>query len=193
MQNGLSHFKRHPNDLMRHYTVAPVWNFLIPATLGVQAWQMGCLAPSCDRVGRYYPVCVSLRAPLAAPAATLLDGAATWYWECGSGLLRAIRHSTAPDQLDADLLRAARAGFSPRATGSLSDILDVLGVPGDALTPAGPQQLGWPELPLCFNPSGYMSYWWTNQSDGSPMRMVAHSGGLNLPLFCKLFSHGRVA
>lgn len=199
MNNGLIVFRRHPDVMTRLYAVAPVWNFLIPATLGVDELQMGCLAPSCDRVGRYYPICVTLRLPVAAYSSALLDGAAAWYWQCGSSLLRAIRHGTSPDQLDDELRRGARHGFAPPARGGVDDILSVLGAhavgaPGAAAGDGGPapQMLNWPELPLCFNPQGNMSYWWTNQSDASPLRMVAHGGGLNVPLFSKLFSQGMV-
>src|SRR5688572_5718429 len=100
MQNGLGSFKRWPDAMTRHYVVAPVWNFAIPATQGVDAVQFGCIAPSCDRVGRYYPVCVTVQVAASGYRPSMLEGSAAWYWQCGTALLQAIRHSVAPDQFD---------------------------------------------------------------------------------------------
>jgi len=189
MQNGLGAFKRWPDAMTRHYAVAPVWNFAIPATQGVSAVQFGCIAPSCDRVGRYYPVCVSLQVDARAFRPAVLEGAAAWYWRCGNAMLQAIRHGVAPEHFDAQVLAAGHGGFQP-ASGGSDDILSILGP-----TSAGEgaqQRLGWPELPLCFDAFGSTSYWWTNQADGSPLRTAAHGGGLNTPLFSKLFSQGHV-
>lgn len=187
MQNGLGHFKRWPDAMTRHYAVAPVWNFAIPATHGMDTVQLGCIAPSCDRVGRYYPVCVSLQLASSDYRLPLLEGAGSWYWQCGTMLLRAIRHGVAPDEFDGDLLAAGREGFRT-ASGGSDDILSILG----PVAAGAQQRLGWPELPLCFDPFGSTSYWWTNQADGSPLRTAAHAGGLNTPLFSKLFSQGHV-
>jgi len=189
MQNGLASFKRWPDALTRHYAVAPVWNFAIPATHGVDAVQLGCIAPSCDRVGRYYPVCVSLQVTASTYRLSMLEGAASWYWQCGIALLHAIRHGVAPEPFDRRLLTAGREGFCTASDGS-NDILSILAlVTSDT---AAPQRLGWPELPLCFDPFGSTSYWWTHRADGSPLRTAAHTGGLNTPLFSTLFSHGHV-
>ena len=189
MQNGLGSFKRWPDAMTRHYAVAPVWNFAIPATQGVDAVQFGCLAPSCDRVGRYYPVCVTLQVAAHNYRPSVLEGSAAWYWQCGTALLQAIRHGVAPDQFDAQVLAAGRAGFHT-ASGGSDDILSILGPTAGG--ESAQQRLGWPELPLCFDPFGSTSYWWTNQADGSPLRTAAHGGGLNTPLFSKLFSQGHV-
>jgi len=188
MQNGLGAFRRWPDAMPRHYAVAPVWNFAIPAALGIDRVQLGCIAPSCDRVGRYYPVCVTLQVAAAAYHPAVLEGAASWYHQCGSALLRAIRQAVAPEQFDRLVLDAGRSGFSP-ASGGSDDILSIL---GPAAGGAGAPQLGWPELPLCFDAAGHTSYWWTNRADGSPLRTVAHGGGLNIPLFSQLFSLGHV-
>jgi type VI secretion system protein ImpM len=175
--------------MTRHYAVAPVWNFAIPATQGVDAVQFGCIAPSCDRVGRYYPVCITLQVAAQNYRPSVLEGSAAWYRQCGTALLQAIRHGVAPDQFDSQVLAAGRAGFQT-ASGGSDDILSILGPTAGGAS--AQQPLGWPELPLCFDPFGSTSYWWTNQADGSPLRTAAHGGGLNTPLFSKLFSQGHV-
>ena len=193
MQNGLGSFKRWPDAMTRHYAVAPVWNFAIPATHGVDAVQFGCIAPSCDRVGRYYPVCVTLQVAARDYRPAVLEGSAAWYWQSGTALLQAIRYGVAPDAFDGQLLTAAGQGFRT-ASGGTDDILSILGAAAESSGDgAGAQQrLGWPELPLCFDALGSTSYWWTNQVDGSPLRTAAHGGGLNTPLFSTLFSQGHV-
>jgi type VI secretion system ImpM family protein len=113
MQNGLGSFKRWPDAMTRHYAVAPIWNFAIPATQGVNAVQFGCIAPSCDRVGRYYPVCVTLQVVCFELPPAVLEGSAAWYWQCGTALLQAIRHGVAPDQFDGQVLAAGAPAFRP--------------------------------------------------------------------------------
>jgi type VI secretion system protein ImpM len=142
MQNGLGSFKRWPDAMTRHYAVAPVWNFAIPATHGVDAVQFGCIAPSCDRVGRYYPVCVTLQVDARNYRPSVLEGSAAWYWQCGNALLQAIRHGVAPDQFDAQVLAAGRAGFHT-ASGGSDDILSILGpAAGRRQRPATPGLAG---------------------------------------------------
>lgn len=191
MQNGLASFKRWPDAMTRHYAVAPVWNFAIPATHGVDAVQFGSIAPSCDRVGRYYPVCVTLQVALRDYRPSVLEGAAAWYWQSGTALLQAIRYGVAPDAFDGQLLAAGRQGFRT-ASGGADDILSILGAAADSGGASAQPRLGWPELPLFFDARGSTSYWWTSQVDGSPLRTSAHGGGLNTPLFSTLFSQGHV-
>jgi type VI secretion system protein ImpM len=191
LQNGLSAFKRWPDAMTHHYAIAPVWNFAVPATLGVDAVLLGCIAPSCDRVGRYYPVCVSLQLPAAKYQTWMLQGAAQWYWRCGNIMLNAIRHAVASDQFDTQVLAAGRDGFHP-VNGESDDILSILDPQAQAQDLRTQQRLGWADLPLHFDALGSTSYWWTNQADGSPLRTSTHGGGLNAPLFSKLFSQGHV-
>jgi hypothetical protein len=113
------------------------------------------------------------------------------------GLVLAVRQCAAAGHSPRRCARPVRrpgAGRGPRGLphgqrGS-DDILSILGP--TAAGESAQQRLGWPELPLCFDPFGSTSYWWTNQADGSPLRTAAHGGGLNTPLFSKLFSQGHV-
>ncbi|AOJ72801.1 MULTISPECIES: type VI secretion system-associated protein TagF [Burkholderia] len=106
LQQGMAAMRqRGADEIERYYTVAPVWNFLIPAGAGAQCVQPGCLAPSCDRVGRYYPVIATLPMRTADYWGGLPDVADAFYWQVGSALLDAIRHSRAPVQLEQTLAR----------------------------------------------------------------------------------------
>ncbi|ABM48931.1 hypothetical protein DM79_A3188 [Burkholderia mallei] len=106
LQQGMAAMRQRGDDeLARYYTVAPVWNFLIPAGAGAQCVQPGCLAPSCDRVGRYYPVIATLPMRTADYWSALPDAADAFYWQVGSALLDAIRHARAPVQLEQALAK----------------------------------------------------------------------------------------
>ncbi len=106
LQQGMAAMRQRGGDeLARYYTIAPVWNFLIPAGAGAQCVQPGCLAPSCDRVGRYYPVIATLPMRTADYWSALPDVADAFYWQVGSALLDAIRHARAPVQLEQALAK----------------------------------------------------------------------------------------
>jgi len=186
MSNGLSALQQQaPRIVETHYTVAPVWNFLLPAGLGLDCVQLGALAPSCDRVGRYYPVAAALVLPRAEFESALLDGAGPFYRRTGEALLAAIRHGHSPERLDATLATIPTRWPLPRA--GASDILAVL-------APAGAAEhcTAWPDLSLYFDSDGVTGFWWTHQGDGSPLQTHVHTGELNNALFARLFGpqHG---
>ena len=126
------------------YLVSPSWQFLLspaclPGELGHQAW-MGCLMPSVDRVGRYFPFLVLQSLPalprsLAAWRAVqarlqALDACAAdaleqdWVVEqVEAELEAALRSSAWPDALWSD------PGDAPAAAASPGHWLDVAATP----------------------------------------------------------------
>lgn len=217
LQYGLAALRQSIDDgAERAYAAAPIWNFAIPAGPGTGVVQLGSIAPSRDRVGRAYPLCAMLAVPTDSFRRELLEDAGDYYRQIGAGLLSAVRHGCAADQLDRSLLDirlpyavmpAARTAAAPAAASSAgSDILDILnaGVSPASVTPVGPVGsvgaatqaepassrglAAWPDLPFCFNPSSHTSYWWTNQSDGAALQTYVHGGALNATLFLRLFS-----
>ncbi len=154
LQQGMAAMRQRGDDeLARYYTVAPVWNFLIPAGAGAQCVQPGCLAPSCDRVGRYYPVIATLPMRTADYWSALPDAADAFYWQVGSALLDAIRHARAPVQLEQALAKVrlvpgaaagsawfgvVRRGSAARGTGPVSAI----GAAARAMRPAKAMRAG---------------------------------------------------
>ncbi|WP_126283174.1 type VI secretion system-associated protein TagF [Burkholderia stagnalis] len=181
LQQGMAAMRqRGADEIARYYTVAPVWNFLIPAGAGAACVQPGCVAPSCDRVGRYYPVLVTLPMHAADYWSGLPDAADAFYWQIGSALLDAIRHARAPLDLEAAL---AQVRLAPGDAGP--DDAPALQAPSER--PAAP---AWPGLSGYFDPHGATSFWWTNRADGSPLRTHAHTGAPDSPLFLRLFGGG---
>lgn len=157
---------------------APVWNFIIPATLGVPMIQMGCLLPTRDRVGRQYPLCAM---QLFAPAdwhAMQLHTAGDWYHQLGKTLTLAVQNRYSGDQFD----RALNALPAQLARPPQSDVFDVIGYQDT------PCNLNWPQVVHYFDPAQYSSFWWSNQSDGSAFYSHSHSGNFTTQLFLRLFN-----
>ncbi|KAA8998157.1 type VI secretion system-associated protein TagF [Affinibrenneria salicis] len=167
------------DDPQRQFRKAPVWNFVIPATLGNQFVQMGCLLPASDRVGRQYPIC-ALR--LFSPESwnnQQLAVAGEWYQSVGKTLFNGVRNGYSAEQLDRALL--ALPPLPPPGDGIHTDILDVIGYK-DVCT------LNWQQAADCFSPLQYASFWWTNQTDGYPLYTHVHSGNFTAQLFATLFN-----
>lgn len=184
VQQGMNTMRgRGADEIERYYTVAPVWNFLIPAGAGVACVQAGCLAPSCDRVGRYYPLVVTQPIHAGDYWTGLPDTADAFYRLIGGALLNAIRYAQSPGHLEQGL---AQARLQRDSTVSA---VGRLGGAQEARTnrPDLAQTSAWPGLSQYFDPYGATSFWWTNRIDGSPLRTHAHTGMPDARLFVRLF------
>ncbi|RRZ90344.1 type VI secretion system-associated protein TagF [Erwinia sp. 198] len=183
-QLGLSHWYQHGEAVGELFSRAPVWNFALPATLGVQRVQIGCLLPSRDRVGRSWPLLALQSVPVSHwhPAQLAVSG--DWFRALGEALHRAVSHTCTPTQLEQALLNLPPLSLPDT---SRSDIMDVIGYQDLPCT------LAWHEVANRFDPMRYTSYWWTNQSDGYPLASHKHSGNLTARLFTQLFDPAAVA
>jgi type VI secretion system protein ImpM len=176
------------------YLGAPLWNFAIPAGFGAGVVQLGCIGPSRDRVGRCYPLAVSLSIPEQDFQPSVLSGATGFYKQLGVSVLAALRRGCNPDQFDQALWAAsglvdAMLAPQPAVVDDPGvDILSVLNVGHAALLNVEARdELAWRDLPLFFNPSSHTSYWWTNTIEGAAYKSHVHGGALNATLFNKLF------
>ena len=80
LHDGLADLRtRHPGWIDAYLT-SPVWGFLLGSGIGGESIWIGAMAPSVDRVGRYYPI--SLFAPLPPQ-----DPAPSHWWQAAHGLL----------------------------------------------------------------------------------------------------------
>lgn len=183
-QTGLAHWHNHSERGCAQFCRAPIWNFALPATLGVQQVQIGCLLPSHDRVGRAWPLLAlqSVPASLWHPAQLTVSG--DWFQQLGEALYRAVSTPFSAQQLEHEL--QALPPLSLPDTGR-SDIMDVIGYQSLPCT------LSWREVAMRFDPMQYTSYWWTNQSDGHSLASHKHSGKLTAQLFSQLFDPAAVA
>ncbi|CAN7588359.1 type VI secretion system-associated protein TagF [Trinickia sp. LjRoot230] len=188
MQQGLAAMhERGRDEFERHYAMAPIWSFLIPAGAGAACIQAGCLGPSFDRVGRRYPLVVTLPIRTAGYWRGLPDMAHAFYQQTGEALLEAIRSGYAPAQLERVLAQVAllSCDFSDTSGCAASN-----GAPGEPLTTGNAE---WPGLSQYFDPHGATSFWWTHRAGGTAPRAHSHTGVPDSRLFVKLFGAERGA
>lgn len=163
----------HAQRLPEVWQHMPPWAFLLPEQPAIAHSQLGVWAPSCDRVGRKFPLVVTLplgRADLPAllPHASALAHA----WAAVIG--QAQRERWPADLLDQQL----------EATGQ-----EALHGPHDTEDPeqtlprgASPATLPWPNLPSTFDPGGTLSYWWSVPAHLTGFRARQHEGPLDSAL-----------
>ncbi|RWR03466.1 hypothetical protein ED28_00320 [[Pantoea] beijingensis] len=175
-QQGLTHWHHHTAASTTEFLRAPVWNFILPLTPGVQRVQMGCLLPSCDRIGRAWPLLALCSFPLADwfPGQLALSG--DWYQKLGGILLKGVRERQSPTELEANLI-----ALTPLPTRENQQSM-IVGY--DDL----PISLSWRGVADHFDPQKSISYWWSNRSDGYPHATHKHSGTLTAELFSLLFN-----
>ncbi|MBV8605533.1 MAG: type VI secretion system-associated protein TagF [Pelomonas sp.] len=78
LAEGIAQWQSADPAWLDKYLAGPSWRFVLaPGVLDEQAW-VGVLVPSCDRVGRYFPL--TLAAPLAALPADADAAAALLAW-----------------------------------------------------------------------------------------------------------------
>lgn len=178
-QQGLVHWHQQESASTALFLRAPVWNFVLPVTPGLQQVQMGCLLPSCDRVGRAWPLLAVRTFSLSQwhPAQLTISG--DWYQDLGRALFHAVRDGQRAEQLD-EALRALPPLLVPKK--GQSAIMDVIGYQDLPCT------LSWREVAERFDPQQHISYWWSNRSDGFAHATHKHSGNLTAQLFSLLFN-----
>lgn len=185
---------RHENA--SRYLQAPIWNFVLPTTLSPDknTLQIGCLAPSQDRVGRLFPLLVTLVVGAEQYHPQLIDGSARFLQTMGKMLRVATQQGCSVPQFDAALIDATPCitpmiqVAAPVQQGD-DAILSILNF-GHETPPIAhieEERLAWPELSKCFHPHSQNSYWWTNQATGAAHRALVHGGGLTPLLFGRLF------
>lgn len=179
--NGLVELQRNLAEYDAHaFSAAPVWNFIIPATLGSRYIQMGCMLPARDSVGRHYPICAMRLFTPDEWHPHQLNIAEPWYQQLGHTLLNGVRNGLSIEQFDRSLVSLAPLPAPPPEADS--DILSIIGFQHPDLP-----VLSWQQAIDCFDPQRYASFWWSNQADGHPLYTHVHSGNLTVQLFSLLF------
>ena len=158
-------------SLVEQYASAPIWRFAIPAGAGDGAVQFGCIAPSCDRVGRRYPLLVTHAFDLAGFSREIGAWANASLPGIGEALAQAIAAAYEPEQFDRAL--AERIGAT---SGEAEREIE--------------RRSGWPNLLDYFDPDGMTSFWWTGTEARGRPAAQSHTGVLDNGLFLKLFGGG---
>lgn len=197
LEQALPHLKINPSSQSMFFH-APIWNFALPASHGVDMVQLGCIAPSRDRVGRLYPLLVSLYMPVQYYESQMLEGSSRFYQQAGQTLLQAVSLGCSVEQFDKSLssIPLTMTAMLKRKTveetvQSSGDILSILNAGHEEPPVEKIEELSsaWPDLAKYFNPNGSNSYWWTNQATGAASRAQVHGGQPNNALFKTLFLH----
>ena len=204
MLQGRSHFGSAWHACL---TSAPVWNFLLPASAcGDGNVVAGCLAPSCDRVGRCYPFVVGyVMAPSQLQTSpSLVNEIPLLLHLTGQQLYAAIRRAwprAALDGLWKNVLSQWWGGWSVDSVrgfdlGAGSDILEVLGAspgasPGEAELVTRPASretaFPWPDVAHSLRQPNGPSFWWTHSAGGAALRALAYDAVLDASLMIWLF------
>ncbi|MFN7152673.1 MAG: type VI secretion system-associated protein TagF [Acidovorax sp.] len=105
------------------FVTAPLWFFAVPAAVTGTA-VIGALAPSMDRVGRYYPLTVMATAPHAT--SSLADDARVRVFLSGAraAIVEARRLTLSPEELDQRLSHLASPFESASATPREPSLID---------------------------------------------------------------------
>lgn len=178
LQSGLLEWHQQhvqSNDFLR----APAWNFILPATLGLQRIQLGVLVPSQDRVGRAWPLLALQSSPPDGWHPALLSQAGDWYAAQTAALTSAVREQQSAQQLTESLNSVPPLPQLPAGRSAIMEIIDCQELPGN---------LPWPDAARHFDPQQYISYWWTSQNVNQPLKTHRHSGNLTAQLFTLLFN-----
>ncbi len=155
----------------------PKWAFLIPAQPGIAQAQAGVLAPSCDRVGRNFPLLVCLS--LASDKTTLMMPRLAALVLAWADVIAEVQFG----QLGINVL-------DERLEAALARVLALGTVPDDAekTLPRGanPAVLPWPDLASTFDPTGSESYWWSVPPAKTGFHARTHADALDSMHFLSL-------
>ena len=180
LQAGMLQGRSQYGDAWREFVArAPLWNFLAPANaLNVDCMVVGCIAPSCDRVGRQYPFVVGYAFPremlLGSPA--LVTELPTLVTLLGYQMYSAIERAwprTVLDSIWANVLAQWRRDW-----------------PCDILPAARESTYPWPDVPGSLRSANGPSFWWTHPAGGAPLKALAYENPLDGQLMTWLWGRG---
>lgn len=190
LRSGLDQLRSEaPESWTQRFIHSPIWFFLTPARVtGVPA--CGVIAPSVDRVGRFYPLTVMSLAgaqqqAMAEPAtlSRFLAGA-------HAAVVDARRLPLSPDELDARLA-ALPSPFEHRAAPAMppliADILADLEAASEATGAAPPVAMPSADLRSVLAKGADSSVWWVSPTAQWPFQEFSLGGALHRPLFLRLF------
>jgi type VI secretion system protein ImpM len=140
-----------------HYLVMPIWRFvLLPGLLGPSGWA-GLLMPSVDRVGRHFPLTLTVSLTSVEEMAEVVFSEGEWFAHLENVALSALDPIRGPEEFDgavaACVLTTSCVGEVDGETGVKRRRL--LSVEDFGLVAAGEALGAWAQQ------SGWSSLWWT--------------------------------
>lgn len=192
LRSGLDQLRSDaPDTWTQRFVHSPIWFFLTPACVtGVPA--CGVMAPSVDRVGRFYPLTVmalaSERQQAMAEQAVLVRFLAGAH----AAVVDARRLPLSPDELDARLADLpspfeSRQAPTPAVSPLIATMLADLNAASEAVAAAPQVALPSAELRRVLHKGADTSLWWVSPTAQWPFQELSHAGVLHRPLFLRLF------
>ena len=172
----------------QRFVHSPLWFFISPAAvMGVPV--VGVLAPSVDRVGRYFPISVMAVAEQAGSRFASNTAVIRFLSGARDAVINARRLPWSADQLDAQLAHLCSPFASdPRAPehalidALLADLHD-----GELQAAGSNAELPNMDWRAMHGRASETTLWWISPTPAFPRDEVVHHGSLCRPLFVRLF------
>jgi type VI secretion system protein ImpM len=190
LRSGMEQLRNEAGDHWpQRFVHTPPWFFVAPARVtGVPV--CGVLAPSIDRVGRYYPI--AILAVASEAAATFASDAALsqFFGAARAAIVDARRLPLNAEDLDlrlSGLVWPFAESHTTRQDALIGELLADLHAVGDWQgQPMTLPSIAWRDVASASSES---SVWWVSPTPSSPYEEVVHHGAFHRSLFTRLF-HG---
>lgn len=206
LQASMHQFRLSYNEQWQNlFDAAPLWNFILPPGGLSHDIVVGCISPSCDRVGRRFPFVVTFAVRRSLPPRVLADvihATPTLLSHTGILLFNGIRRKWPMETLVSLIQQGVndwRYAFStthgPLALETIdSDILSVLlhkddMTGGEAATLPNDRfsTLPWTDVASSLKSDYAMSFWWTNGAGNASLKAFTYNAHLDGALLSWLF------
>jgi len=191
IRSGLLYLQQvSPDQWQTRFSAGPIWNFLVPPTPALPVAQCGLIAPSIDRVGRLYPLCIVQSAPADSVRRLDVTKLAGFYATAGAIVREAFRQRLSVVDIENQIGNVQNPFEGD--TQSKGDILSIL---GDAALHAAVGDTDFSTLPRIDLHAAIQSglpygIWWTSIVTRQRYLEVTHEGNLTTALFMRLYHEG---
>lgn len=193
VRSGLDQLRSdEPDQWVERYTLSPLWNFMCSSSFSGQSI-CGVIAPSMDRVGRFFPISVIAIADGAGESfvddTVLLD----FFAGASAAVIDARRLTMGAEDFEQRLVAlpwpmqgAAAAGSAAAPANSIANILSDLGFTGNPLTSMryAMPTIDWRQA---LSQAQQNSVWWVSPNVQHPRQEFLHHGPLHRAMFARLF------
>jgi type VI secretion system protein ImpM len=92
------------------YLTGPIWRFAWAPGVADAQWWLGVLMPSCDKVGRYFPLLIARPSPALPATGDGLSALEAWYRHVGAVALASLQPGASFEDFESALARAPTIG-----------------------------------------------------------------------------------
>ena len=192
LRSGLEQLRNEaPLDWEQRFVQSQLWFFVAPA-LATGKPTCGVVAPSIDRVGRYYPITILAMADEEDGVFASDSDLALFFAAARAAVIDARRLPLSAEGMDGrltDLVWPFIDKTAPPKNSLISDLLADLNAASQWSSPSAAVTL--PSLPWrdLLAKDSDTSVWWVSPTAQGPYQEVVHHGAFHRTLFSRLF-HG---